>query len=488
VVAMRTGRQVQEEMAHKLSSAERQLGEAGVRLHGLQGRDEAAYAALAGTLAQLGRVRLGELDAGRLTERLDAADQKVKDLIAQRGRAHEELVARITHSNEQQAELLLQRTNRLSERDRCADAHQQQVGATMLRLSADDTFAAQRSHTEYLAGLAEHADQKARQAETDRTTKGAPYEQDKLFSYLWRRRYRYPEYGAWPLIRSLDGWVAGICKYETAHRDYAMLLEIPVRLRAHANATIERAQTASAGLTELEQAAMAADGVPALLEMLEAAQQQLDDASAAIDRAEQDHEAMLQSLAAINAGEDEYTRQALQALTEQLEQADAATLMRDAKGTATHKDDDLVSKILSLRYRRAQIGDEMAAAAKSHEKAQSVLRNMRQLQRQFRNEGFDRSDSMFPSGLGLGDLLSDVLNGALSSGDAWRRMRRHHRWRRRTSTGAEVAVQILGGLLRAGNSGRGRSGGFGGRGGGGGFRSGGSFGGGGGGFRTGGGF
>ena len=495
MVAMRTGRQVQEDIAQKLAVAERQLGDAGGSLHELRSRDEVAHAELARTLAELGRVRLGELASGRLTERLDAADRHAKDLLAQRQQTHDNLAERIASNNLEQTRLAEQRTQLLAERDRCAATHQQQIVATMQRLATDDAYVGQRSHAEYLTGQAEHAEEKAQQAETDRATKGVPYEQDKLFAYLWQRRYRYPEYSAWPLIRTLDGWVAGLCNYQSAHRDYAMLLEIPIRLRAHADAAIERAQAATNELSELEQAAMAADGLPALHQKLEQAQQQLDKATEAIDRAELDHDAMLQELAAINSGEDKFTRQALQALTTQLEQEDAATLMRDAQETTTRADDELASKIRSLRDRRTRLANDIAAATTAHQHASSALHNMQQLQRNFRNEGFDRDGSMFPSDFELGDLLSGLLNGVLTSGNAWQRMRRHHRWRQRSSTGAEVAGHILGGLLRIASSSRSSSGGggFGGGGfGGGGFRSGGGFGGGGGGggggFRTGGGF
>lgn len=494
---MRTGQEVHQDIADKVGVAERDLGDAGSRLNTLHGRDEAAHAELAQTLAQLARVRLGELESGRLTKGLDEADQQATEWIAQRKRAQQDLADRIVHSNTLQADLEHQRTQRLAERDLRAIAHDQQVEATMQRLTADDDFTAQQSHTEYVTGQAEHAEEKARQAELDRTTKGAPYEQDKLFSYLWRRRYRYPEYGAWPLFRTLDSWVAGLCNYETAHRDYAMLLEIPVRLRSHADAAIERAQSAAEDLTELELAAMAADGVPALLDRLQAAQQQLEQATDAIERAEQGHASMLHELAAIDAGKDKHTQQALRTLTAQLQQEDVATLLNDAMATTTRADNDLVAKVRSLRDRRTRLAQEIAAAAQAHVQAQGVVQNMRNLQRSFRNEGFDSDGSMFQSGFDIGDLLSGILRGALTSGNAWQRVRRHHRWRHRSSTGSEVAGQILGGLLRGTSSSRRSSGGFGGGGfggggfgGGGGFRSGGGFGGGGGGggFRSGGGF
>ena len=116
----------------------------------------------------------------------------------------------------------------------------------------------------------------ATRAESDREDKRRPYENNRLFSYLWRRRYRFPEYRALPLFRTMDGWVAGLCRYEEAHRDYRMLLEIPDRLRAHADKLLQEAHAETEALAGLERAALAADGVPELAAALAEQLQALD--------------------------------------------------------------------------------------------------------------------------------------------------------------------------------------------------------------------
>ena len=69
---------------------------------------------------------------------------------------------------------------------------------------------------------------------------------------------------------ALDDWVAGLCKYRRYHRDYAMLLEIPKRLRAHADRLAADATRETEALAKIESDALAADGVPALEESLAA--------------------------------------------------------------------------------------------------------------------------------------------------------------------------------------------------------------------------
>ena len=68
----------------------------------------------------------------------------------------------------------------------------------------------------------------------DKRVKGEPYENDKLFMYLWRRGFGTSEYSANPFTRMLDRWVARKCRYDKARPNYWMLNEIPKRLEAHA--------------------------------------------------------------------------------------------------------------------------------------------------------------------------------------------------------------------------------------------------------------
>jgi hypothetical protein len=78
------------------------------------------------------------------------------------------------------------------------------------------------------------AEQKAAQAEADRQQKRQPYEADPLFMYLWRRGYGTGAYKASNLVRFFDRKVAHLIDFETARVNFTMLMELPERLREHA--------------------------------------------------------------------------------------------------------------------------------------------------------------------------------------------------------------------------------------------------------------
>jgi hypothetical protein len=79
-----------------------------------------------------------------------------------------------------------------------------------------------------------NAEEKAARAEADRDEKRRPYESDPLFMYLWRRGFGTRDYEASNLVRYFDRKVAHLIGYEAARVNYAMLLELPERLREHA--------------------------------------------------------------------------------------------------------------------------------------------------------------------------------------------------------------------------------------------------------------
>jgi hypothetical protein len=79
-----------------------------------------------------------------------------------------------------------------------------------------------------------NAEEKAARAEADRDEKRRPYESDPLFMYLWRRGFGTRDYEASNLVRHFDRKVAHLIGYEAARVNYAMLLELPERLREHA--------------------------------------------------------------------------------------------------------------------------------------------------------------------------------------------------------------------------------------------------------------
>ncbi len=479
---MLQGKDVARQISGRLAAAEQQVLQASRHLQALRAQQEGVRADEARTIAALAKVRLGELDAERIAEGLDAADHAALELLGDRDREAARVRDALAAGARDLAALDAEHGELLRARDVAAAARDAQIAATMQRLGEDEAYAVQRAHVAACVEKAGNADEKAAQSEADRDRKRVPFETDKLFAYLWRRRYRFPEYRALPLIRALDDWVARLCDYDRAHRDYGLLLAIPERLRAHATSLATTAAAEAAKLEALEAEALRADGLPALDDELQRTERLVQECEARHAAAERVQQELFAQEAAIAAGRDEYTVRAAAALDAQLGREDVATLRADAARTATAQDDELVQRIAALRRREDELDEQIRDAAAAHEAAQRARSDVQEVSSRFRREGFDGDDSLF-DGIDVPTLLGRLLSGALRSHDAWSVLRGGHRRRPRPTP------TIFGSGGFGGGFGGGRiGGGFkigGGFGGGGGFRTGGGFGGGGG-FRTGG--
>jgi hypothetical protein len=454
-------------------------------------------------LAELARVRLEELAARRVEDRIDESDRAALEFVAQRQREFERLDGEIAAAEERRVTLEAERERRRTALDEARAAHQRGEAATRARLEATEPYEAQSEKAKALADQAAGAAQKLEEAKANRVERGRPYEQDRLFAYLWRRRYGFPEYRANGLTRWLDGWVARLCGYDRAHLDYRMLLEIPLRLGEHAERMAAAATVEARALAAMEEEALEKDGVTALAKEAEARALALDEAEKAVEDEEARRAALRKERGLIEAGQDRFTKEALEVLAGQMGREDVRTLSEDARSTGTGADDALVVRIgdrrAEIEGRRSELS-ELRTEQRRHEEA---LERLEDLRKSFRKRDYDSGDSVFTGDWRSGDVLDGVQGGLIVVADALARMARHQRFRMpsppRPSGGGWGGGFGGGGFGgggigggRTGGSGGGFGGGFGGGRSGGGFHTGGSFGGGGrsggGGFRTGGGF
>jgi len=487
------GHTIYQDIHRYVDQAQEDVDRVGTRLQEANGKMDRLRAEEARELARLARIRLEALAGNRIAEGLDAADRRALELLERRRTMLARTNRQIQDSQAEQESLGQERERVLAAVEKAQHEHHGKREATLQRLGETENYQFQLSAVERATSQAAHASEKAARAEADRAQKRQPYEKDKLFSYLWGRRYGFPQYRALPLFRSMDGWVARLCRYDQAHRDYRALLDIPDRLRTHADKLMAMAKAETELLAGLEREALAADGVPALAAALTTKLQALEAVEERIQAAEASHAEFLDLRGRLDAGTDPDSKNALAALTDQLDREDVATLRADARRTGTPEDDEVVAAIAELREEQAALEPRLADLRVEHHRAAEALKDVQKLRRRFRQRGFDSSESVFDSRFDIGDILGALLTGAMVFGDAWARVDRRQRFRRRdTSTGSDSVFGTLGGILSSsGSSSGGGFGGFGGGGGfssGGGFSTGGGFGGGGGGFSTGGGF
>ncbi len=275
--------------------------------------------------------------------------------------------------------------------------------------------------------MAQQAEEKATRAENDRREKGKPYEADRLFMYLWNRRFLTPDYpGGW-LSRQLDNWVAKIIDFQRNRANYYMLLELPRRLREHAIKVQQTAQLEVQALQTMERQAAEADGVLDLQAKVQEAEKQLKQLDANIAAEESRHQKLLAEEAEFNAGKDPLSQQIIEIQASALEKEPLATLYRRARATPPPEDDVLVGRIHQLSQRQEQIVDEIQSLNALLQQQQRDLGELEEVRRRYRDNGYDAYNSRFPGDFSLGVLLGQMLGGLGNPDTVWGEIDRHHR-------------------------------------------------------------
>jgi hypothetical protein len=441
---------------------------------------------------RLAELRLEQVTRGGVVSSLDAVSQQVRELLQQREAALAELTRRVAETQQRQA-LLEQAREQQRARVEVASAKlDEREAAVQARLEADERYRAQLDKAHQADATADEAEQKTESAEKDRAEKGAPYETDPLFMYLWRRKYGTSGYSANFLARLLDRRVARLCSYDKARPNYWMLQEIPVRLRAHAERVRAAATHEFETLKAIEREAADRDGVPALEEALEKERGAQKEQDESIESLEKSVAEFLKQRSAFASGEDPQMQQALSALTTELRGEGLEALRQQAAATPNEEDDRLVARIVEYEHARTRLEEALRQNKTIHERNIARVRELEDVRRKFKQHDYDDMRSVFTNNALLTLAIANFLRGMVSGDDLWSALRSYQRFRRVASypdfgSGGfpgRAGTWRMPGSMGGWNFPKGpRRGGFGG----GGFKTGGGFGGGGG-FKTGGGF
>ena len=270
-------------------------------------------------------------------------------------------------------------------------------------------WAAQRARIDELKEIVERAQTKAAQAEGDREAKRKPYDADPLFRYLWERRFGGAHYAASALTRFADSSIARLIGYDKARANYALLNEIPVRLREHLDHLRREVAAEEEKLKEIERTALVSAGIGSLEERagqtkatLDTATKELEAASATLSALDRERDGRLLE-------ESAPYKKAIELLATADAAQDLQTLYAEAAQTASLKDEAVLRKI----------EESETAIGRAEAEIGTIRREMRELafrrsQIEEERDEFKRRGRDNPYGtFGNEQVLSNVLGGIL---------------------------------------------------------------------------
>lgn len=363
---------------------------------------------------QLAAIRLDALRGQSLISDLDAAERRALDQIAETERE-------LSRLGSERARLETARATADQQRHPSADNLASALAALedlQARVEPvvrqQPAWLAQKKAVEAAQAIADESDKKAKGAEADLESKRKPYEADPLFMYLWNRKFSTSDYKSGFFVRFWDRKVAALVNYPDARANYAMLNEIPTRLRAHAQRQVDEVANQNGKLGEIELAALRAAGSGAAEERVATARTSAKSAEDALMAAEA-------AIAALDARQGEFTRSrtdaAFNRAVDFVASADAQEtiqeLYREARQTPTRDDDMIVARIEKIDAELTRAEDEMSGLRR---KAQDVAGRRVEVERErdsFRKRGWDNPYGQVSNEGLLGDVLGNLIKGAI---------------------------------------------------------------------------
>lgn len=380
---------------------------------------------------RLAELRIDLLKADSLEASLGAADRKARALIGDHDAHVAALAKKRDDAGARLAELEAARRRAEDDHDGATSAHDAAAAATRARIEADPVYDRLAKALEEADAIAKRAEQKLAVAREDRAEKGAAYEADPLFMYLRGRAYGTRAYRAFPLFSLLDGAVARLVRYRDARPNYERLLDIPERLSEHLERVREGAAEKAAAIEAFEREALEKDGVAALRDAAAGAARRLEEIDAAINAQEETLKSVAADYAAAAGGKSGPIDIAHQVLAEAFGARSIPDLRTLALETAAPEDDALIDELVRLRRERMEHEEAQKENARAAERRARSAGQLEDLRRRFKRARYDSPYSEFPAGNIIGAVLGELIADALDLDDAWKRIARSQRTRKR---------------------------------------------------------
>ena len=377
---------------------------------------------------QLAKVRLDPAMQAELSGRLSGAEVTAREQLKQHSAATNEAEAKLKSLDTRIAELGGERTAKINE----VSARQNELKAIADSLKgkngADPVHARTVADAAELEKVAAESQTKLEQAEKDREEKGKPYRDDPLFMYLWERGYGTSAYKANNLIAWLDSLVARKAGYHKARPNYAMLNEIPQRLKEHAERQAANSETARQALVAIETAAIDAAGGKPIREALEGAQSRIVAIDEAVVAAEDERDDAVKAQRDLAEGADPKFSAAISALGEALGREDLKALLDEARQTRSAQDDTIIQQIDDARQRAAEEESETKDQKSRLKVLADRRRELEDIQFEFKKSRYDDPRSTFREDNLVGDVLTDFLRGGITAANYWDQWKRSQNW------------------------------------------------------------
>ncbi|MEM1088050.1 MAG: hypothetical protein AAGH90_09990 [Pseudomonadota bacterium] len=383
---------------------------------------------------ELADIRLQYLDDAE-AEDLDRVHRQALKLL----QSHDKRVAdQRAIMQAAQAELERLEDSRLKANNRLEEAietYESIVAQVESELSKDPSYQALVNAFDDVQAVAHRAGEKLAVARDERDEKGAPYEGDPLFMYLWERGFRTTEYSGRGLFKMLDAWVAKLCNYDDARANYKRLNDIPTWLEQHVSEQEAEVLDAKERLEAAEQTALDQGGAEDARHHIAAIRDELAQLDASIEIGETTYRSEVADHKALSTGDTGPIQEARSVLIEGMQRFAFEDLRELAAETVTRRDDNLVDELVALRTEQLEIEVLAEQRLSKPDQLQQDLSEFERMRRGFKAGQLDSHYARYKRHA-FDEAIADLSRGLSDAEGVLSRLRRNVKRRKpKTSYG-----------------------------------------------------
>ncbi len=357
----------------------------------------------------------------------DSFSSEIAQMIAKRAQRYQKLLTEIEQQQHRLASLEDQRAQKHTLLDNAAKEVIKAEHHIQTLLEEDKAYQTQLKVTRERKKIAEEAEKKALEAEQRRYEKGKPYEEDALFSYLWRVKYGTSEYQGSRLVKMLDSWVASLISYEKYRVNYWTLLEIPKRLRLHADEEKEAYMHKLGLLSQIEHTYAKRVELSKLQAKEKEQQEAVDAVDDEIVETEEKLKFLIEQRQSYLEDKDSAADQIISQINQILLKMQLSELERVAHETAEKEDDNLVWKLKELKASATKIQNTIKMYRKLYDSKITQMHEVEVLRDKFKKSRYDDIRSGFENDRVIKEMLGGLLGGLVHSSVLWDTLQQNQR-------------------------------------------------------------
>lgn len=243
----------------------------------------------------------------------------------------------------------------------------------------------------------------------ERDEKLPAYGKNKLFTYLLNRAFNSENAGKG------DSWLARkVVNYVFQNTNYEALLNNPKIAEQEVEKRKKAYETLCEQIRTIEKEQEDKVGFTAVMEEYSEIENEKKRFAAEIEKEDSTYSRFANERTTLDTTKDPYHMEAIAKLKDFLKGEDIVSLKAKARATKTSDDDNLVDEIDSIDEKVRDYKDKAKVLTKERELVLERLEGLKSIRRNYESRGYNSSDSYFPGGFNIQDLLTGYALGRYS--------------------------------------------------------------------------